>query len=130
MFKEIVDDGRPTSDDRRRMTDIGRSQKLTMSTLCLGELKMVQFRAFQSVFQHEFRLFQRHFLSIFTSDYIGGACRTINKVCNPVYAEVLNGKSENNMGRQRNAGYQHFLLFQQSFQIPSSSGLFKQLVFV
>ena len=31
MFKEIVDDG-------QRMTDIGLSQKLTMSTLCSGEL--------------------------------------------------------------------------------------------
>ena len=33
MFKEIVDDG-------RRMTDIERSQKLTMSTSCSGELKI------------------------------------------------------------------------------------------
>ena len=32
MFKEIVDDA-------RRTPDIGRSQKLTMSTLCSGELK-------------------------------------------------------------------------------------------
>ena len=32
MFKEIVDDG-------RRTTDIERSQKLTMSTSCSGELK-------------------------------------------------------------------------------------------
>ena len=32
MFKEIVDDARQTP-------DIGRSQKLTMSTLCPGELK-------------------------------------------------------------------------------------------
>ena len=32
MFKEIVDDARQT-------TDIGRSQKLTVSTLCSGELK-------------------------------------------------------------------------------------------
>ena len=33
MFKEIVDDA-------RRTPDIGRSQKVTMSTLCSGELKM------------------------------------------------------------------------------------------
>ena len=32
MFKEIVDDA-------QRTPDIGRSQKLTMSTLCSGELK-------------------------------------------------------------------------------------------
>ena len=32
MFKEIVDDA-------GRTPDIGRSQKLTMSTLCSGELK-------------------------------------------------------------------------------------------
>ena len=32
MFKEIVDDA-------RRTPDIGGSQKLTMSTLCSGELK-------------------------------------------------------------------------------------------
>ena len=36
MFKEIVD-------DRRRTTDIGQSQKLTMSTLCSGELKKKNF---------------------------------------------------------------------------------------
>ena len=35
MFKEIVDDA-------RRTPDIGRSKKLTMSTLCSGELKIVQ----------------------------------------------------------------------------------------
>ena len=34
MFKEIVDDG-------RRTPDIGRSQKLTMSTSCSGELKII-----------------------------------------------------------------------------------------
>ena len=34
MFKEIVDDA-------RRTPDIGRSQKLIMSTLCSGELKIV-----------------------------------------------------------------------------------------
>ena len=33
MFKEIVDDA-------WRTMDIGQSQKLTMSTLCSGELKM------------------------------------------------------------------------------------------
>ena len=33
MFKEIVDDA-------RRTPDIGQSQKLTMSTLCSGELKI------------------------------------------------------------------------------------------
>ena len=32
MFKENVDDA-------RRTTDIGRSQKLTLSTSCSGELK-------------------------------------------------------------------------------------------
>ena len=35
MFKEIVDDA-------RRTQDIGRSQKLTMSTLCSGELKIIE----------------------------------------------------------------------------------------
>ena len=39
MFKEIVDDARWTTDDARRTPDIGRSQKLTMSTLCSGQLK-------------------------------------------------------------------------------------------
>ena len=34
MFKGIVDDG-------RRTTDIERSQKLTMSTSCSGELKRI-----------------------------------------------------------------------------------------
>ena len=37
MFKEIVDNA-------RRTTDIGRSQKLTMSTLCSGELKTSQLK--------------------------------------------------------------------------------------
>ena len=42
MFKEIVDDG-------RRTTDIGRSQKLTMSTSCSGELKIKAYRSNVSV---------------------------------------------------------------------------------
>ena len=36
MFKEIVNDA-------QRTPDIGRSQKLTMSTLCSGELKISMF---------------------------------------------------------------------------------------
>ena len=49
MFKEIVDDA-------RRTLDIGLSQKLTMSTLCSGELKKEKmlitsnFSFFHSVF--------------------------------------------------------------------------------
>ena len=39
MFKEIVNDTRRTTDEARQTPDIGRSQKLTMSTLCSGELK-------------------------------------------------------------------------------------------
>ena len=35
MFKEIVDDARQTP-------DMGQSQKLTMSTLCSGELKIIK----------------------------------------------------------------------------------------
>ena len=35
------------------------------------------------------------------------------------------GRVENIVGKGENAGYQHFLLFPQCFQNPSSSGLFK-----
>ena len=41
MFKEIVDDA-------RRTPDIGRSRKLTMSTLCSGELKRQKIALFSN----------------------------------------------------------------------------------
>ena len=45
MFKEIVDDAQQTP-------DIGLSQKLTMSTLCSGELK----RIIKEICIHKFNL--------------------------------------------------------------------------
>ena len=48
-----------TTQDGRRMLDIGRSQKLTMSTLCSGELKKALFLYFLTLSQTtNFILFQ------------------------------------------------------------------------
>ena len=39
--------------------------------------------------------------------------------------KIVSGRIENILGEGENAGYQHFLLFPQCFQKPSSVGLFK-----
>ena len=40
-------------------------------------------------------------------------------------AKFVLGKSENIFGKEENAGYQHFLLFQKCFQMALSSGVVK-----
>ena len=39
--------------------------------------------------------------------------------------EIVSERAKNNMGKGENAGYHHFLLFQQCFEQPSLSGSLK-----
>ena len=86
-----------TTDDTRRMPDIGQLQKLTMSTLCSGEL------------EKKIRLVQ------------------IESICRQQFNRDSNNKFvcsrlENIVGKEENAGNQHFLLFPQCFQEAYLSG--------
>ena len=40
-----------------------------------------------------------------------------------IMAKFVSGSIENIVEKEKNAGYQHFLIFPQCFQIDSSSGL-------
>ena len=98
MFKEIVDDG-------RRTTDFGRSQKLTMCTLCSGELKKKK----KTI--HTLTLYQ-------TRKYLD-RCKLIaiadDKLNVIKQLKFVLGRVENILVKGENAGYQHFLLFPQCF---------------
>ena len=70
MFKEIVDDA-------RRTPDIGRSQKLTMSTLCSCELKERIFKKFFMSIQSPFTRAKFHDGSKFCTVFENGHPRNI-----------------------------------------------------
>ena len=59
----------------------------------------------------------------FTLVHIEGICRQQNKC--KLKTESFGGWAENIAGKEENAGYQHFLLLPQCFQMASFSGSLK-----